>query len=116
MGKSDILFDLGQEVEVNLSKEVGKICLIQVSSKGVKYRVNLGHGDRPYFWQSELNGHSQKDRVLVHQDGTVEEYDDTYDVILHCTSQDEHDGLVKGLIRVGAISGETFKVVDKEGH
>lgn len=33
--------------------------------------------------------------VYIDDDGTLREYDDKYDVVIHCESQQEHDEVIK---------------------
>lgn len=42
--------------------------------------------------------------VVMNEDGQFEEYDDAYDITIHCTSQEEYDSVVA---RLNAATEET---------
>lgn len=38
--------------------------------------------------------------AVMNEDGVFEEYDDEFDVVIHCTSQEERDEVVKKLQKI----------------
>lgn len=34
-------------------------------------------------------------KMIMNKDGTFKEYDDTYDIVIHCESKEEHDRIIQ---------------------
>ena len=45
--------------------------------------------------------------LIQNKDGTFSAYDDTYDVVIHCKSEDEQKKVIEHLKSISWIAGET---------
>ena len=53
-------------------------------------------------------------QLIIREDGTAEQYDDTYDLTIHCTSEDEQREILKIMNQAAELRKPHGDLIDRE--
>ena len=53
-------------------------------------------------------------QLIIREDGTAEKYDDTYDLTIHCTSEDEQKEVLKIMVTAAKLRKPHGALIDRD--